>query len=185
MASNSQSATDSAEQRGVDKKHRRVIFASSLGTVFEWYDFYLYGSMAAILAQHFFSAVNPTAGFIFALLAFAAGFAVRPFGALLFGRVETEGRERQILAVLDHSGVAHLIDGGALEDGRPYLVMKNIEGRTLKNVLSQKALTLDEILQVLPAIAIALDQQHPVGEHWEYNNSAIQVLEQVMEVAQR
>ena len=67
------------------KDERRVIFASSLGTVFEWYD-YLYGSLAAIIAQHF-SGVNPTAGFIFALLAFAAGFAVRPFGALVFGRL--------------------------------------------------------------------------------------------------
>src|SRR3954462_10856840 len=53
---------------------RRVIFASSLGTVFEWYDFYLYGSLAAIISKQFFSGVNPTAAFIFALLAFAAGF---------------------------------------------------------------------------------------------------------------
>src|SRR3954462_9138048 len=65
---------------------RRVIFASSLGTVFEWYDFYLYGSLAAVISKEFFSGVNPTAAFIFALLAFAAGFAVRPFGALVFGR---------------------------------------------------------------------------------------------------
>ena len=68
-------------------EERRVIFASSLGTVFEWYDFYLYGSLAAVIAKQFFSAVNPTAGYIFALLAFAAGFAVRPLGALLFGRL--------------------------------------------------------------------------------------------------
>ncbi|NRF50484.1 MFS transporter, partial [Pseudomonas stutzeri] len=68
--------------RPMTKEERRVIFASSLGTVFEWYDFYLYGSLAAIIAGHFFSGVNPTAAFIFALLAFAAGFAVRPFGAL-------------------------------------------------------------------------------------------------------
>src|SRR5580704_4920683 len=72
---------------GIDKAHRRVIFASSLGTVFEWYDFYLYGSLAAIISKQFFSGVNETTGFIFALLAFAAGFAVRPFGALLFGRL--------------------------------------------------------------------------------------------------
>jgi hypothetical protein len=65
-----------------DKSHRRVIFASSLGTVFEWYDFYLYGSLSVIIAKHFFSGVNETTGFIFALLAFAAGFFVRPFGAL-------------------------------------------------------------------------------------------------------
>ena len=61
--------------------HKKVIFASSLGTVFEWYDFYLYGSLAAIIAKQFFSGVNPTTGMIFALLAFAAGFFVRPFGA--------------------------------------------------------------------------------------------------------
>src|ERR1700744_3952809 len=65
----------------------KVIFASSLGTVFEWYDFYLYGSLATIISKQFFSGVNETAGFIFALLAFAAGFAVRPFGALFFGRL--------------------------------------------------------------------------------------------------
>jgi MFS family permease len=65
---------------------RKVVFASSLGTVFEWYDFYLYGSLAAIISQKFFSGVNETAAFIFALLAFASGFAVRPIGALFFGR---------------------------------------------------------------------------------------------------
>ena len=62
-------------------EERMVIFASSLGTVFEWYDFYIYGTLAPILATQFFSGVNPTAAFIFTLLAFAAGFAVRPFGA--------------------------------------------------------------------------------------------------------
>src|SRR5438445_2612292 len=60
------------------REERKVIFASSLGTVFEWYDFYLYGSLAAIISEQFFSGVNPTAAFIFALIAFAAGFAVRP-----------------------------------------------------------------------------------------------------------
>jgi MFS family permease len=72
---------------GISKSDRKVIFASSLGTVFEWYDFYLYGSLAAIISKQFFSGVNETTGFIFALLAFAAGFAVRPFGALVFGRL--------------------------------------------------------------------------------------------------
>ena len=66
---------------------RLVIFASSLGTVFEWYDFYIYGTLGAILASKFFSGVAPTSAFIFTLLAFAAGFAVRPFGALVFGRL--------------------------------------------------------------------------------------------------
>ncbi|WP_066097557.1 MFS transporter [Xanthomonas massiliensis] len=65
--------------------HKRVIIASSLGTVFEWYDFFLYGSLAANIAHQFFSGVNETTGFIFTLLAFAAGFFVRPFGAALFG----------------------------------------------------------------------------------------------------
>ena len=64
-----------------------VIAASSLGTVFEWYDFYLYGLLATIISAQFFSGVNETTGFIFALAAFAAGFAVRPFGALVFGRI--------------------------------------------------------------------------------------------------
>src|SRR5262245_7806190 len=68
-------------------EERLVIFASSLGTVFEWYDFYIYGTLIAILNREFFSGANPTAGFIFTLLAFAAGFAVRPFGALFFGRL--------------------------------------------------------------------------------------------------
>src|SRR4051812_49880258 len=63
---------------------RRVIFASSLGTVFEWYDFYLYGSLAAVISKQFFSGVNPTAGFIFALLAVAAGVAGRSLCALFF-----------------------------------------------------------------------------------------------------
>jgi MFS family permease len=64
-----------------------VILASSLGTVFQWYDFYLYGSLAATIARQFFSGLNPSAAFIFARLAFATGFAVRPFGALVFGRL--------------------------------------------------------------------------------------------------
>jgi MFS family permease len=72
-----------APQGNLSSGHKKVIFASSLGTVFEWYDFYLYGSLAAIIAKQFFSGVNPTTGMIFALLAFAAGFFVRPFGAAM------------------------------------------------------------------------------------------------------
>src|SRR2546430_9080784 len=80
---------------------RTVIFASSLGTMFEWYDFYLYGSLAAIISKQFFSGVNPTAAFIFALLAFAAGFAVRPFGALFFGRLgDLVGRKYTFLITI-------------------------------------------------------------------------------------
>src|SRR5688572_7502214 len=72
--------------KGITKEERKVIFASSLGTVFEWYDFYLYGALAPIIAKQFFIG-DPTTTFIFALLAFAAGFIVRPFGALVFGRL--------------------------------------------------------------------------------------------------
>ncbi|WP_019938642.1 MFS transporter [Bordetella sp. FB-8] len=94
------------------REERRVIFASSLGTVFEWYDFYLYGSLAAIIAGHFFSGVNPTAGFIFALLAFAAGFAVRPFGALVFGRLgDLVGRKHTFLITILIMGASTFIVG--------------------------------------------------------------------------
>src|SRR5689334_5951975 len=86
---------------GIDTNHRRVIFASSLGTVFEWYDFYLYGSLSTIITKQFFSGVNETTGFIFALLAFAAGFFVRPFGALLFGRFgDLVGRKHTFLVTI-------------------------------------------------------------------------------------
>jgi MFS family permease len=91
---------------------RRVIFASSLGTVFEWYDFYLYGSLSAVIAAQFFSGVNPTAGFIFALLAFAAGFAVRPFGALVFGRLgDMIGRKHTFLVTILIMGLSTFVVG--------------------------------------------------------------------------
>jgi MFS family permease len=91
---------------------RRVIFASSLGTVFEWYDFYLYGSLAAIISKQFFSGVNPTAAFIFALLAFAAGFAVRPFGALVFGRLgDLVGRKYTFLITILIMGLSTFVVG--------------------------------------------------------------------------
>ena len=89
------------------REERKVIFASSLGTVFEWYDFYLYGSLAAIISAQFFSGVNPTAGFIFALLAFAAGFAVRPFGAIVFGRLgDLVGRKYTFLITMFIMGLS-------------------------------------------------------------------------------
>src|ERR1700712_667247 len=75
-----------AASGSMTKEERKVIFASSLGTVFEWYDFYLYGSLAAIIAKQFFAGLDPTAAFIASLMAFAAGFIVRAFGALVFGR---------------------------------------------------------------------------------------------------
>jgi MFS family permease len=97
---------------GIGKSHRRVIFAASLGTVFEWYDFYLYGSLAAIISKQFFSGVNETTGFIFALLAFAAGFAVRPFGALVFGRLgDLVGRKHTFLITIIIMGLSTALVG--------------------------------------------------------------------------
>src|SRR5688572_27224789 len=91
---------------------RTVVFASSLGTVFEWYDFYLYGSLAAIISRQFFSGVNPTAAFIFALMAFAAGFAVRPFGALVFGRIgDLVGRKYTFLVTILIMGISTFLVG--------------------------------------------------------------------------
>jgi MFS family permease len=98
--------------RGMTSEERLVIFASSLGTVFEWYDFYIYGTLAAILAKQFFSSVNATAGFIFALLAFAAGFAVRPFGALLFGRIgDLVGRKYTFFITMTLMGLGTFLIG--------------------------------------------------------------------------
>jgi MFS family permease len=99
-------------ESGIDKTHRRVIFASSLGTVFEWYDFYLYGSLAAVIAKQFFSGVNETTGFIFALLAFFAGFFVRPFGALVFGRLgDLVGRKYTFLITIVIMGLSTALVG--------------------------------------------------------------------------
>jgi MFS family permease len=97
---------------GMTSEERMVIFASSLGTVFEWYDFYIYGTLAPILAAHFFSGVNPTAAFIFTLLAFAAGFAVRPFGALFFGRLgDLIGRKYTFLITMSLMGAGTFFIG--------------------------------------------------------------------------
>jgi MFS family permease len=83
------------------RNDRLIIGAASAGTVFEWYDFYLYGSLASFITGHFFSGVNETTGYIFALLAFAAGFAVRPFGALVFGRLgDLWGRKNTFLVTM-------------------------------------------------------------------------------------
>ncbi|MBV9489320.1 MAG: MFS transporter [Verrucomicrobia bacterium] len=96
----------------IGTSHWLVIFASSLGTVFEWYDFYLYGSLAAIIGKQFFSGLNPTSQFIFALLAFAAGFAVRPFGALVFGRVgDLVGRKYTFLITILVMGISTFVVG--------------------------------------------------------------------------
>jgi predicted MFS family arabinose efflux permease len=97
---------------GMTAEERKVIFASSLGTVFEWYDFYIYGTLGAFLAKYFFSNVPPNVGFIFALLAFAAGFAVRPFGALIFGRLgDMIGRKYTFLITMTLMGVGTFFIG--------------------------------------------------------------------------
>ncbi|MBN6776770.1 MFS transporter [Pseudomonas granadensis] len=113
MASIDTASTGSPPRSGgITKEERKVIFASSLGTVFEWYDFYLYGSLAAIIAKHFFAGVNETTAFIFALLAFAAGFAVRPFGAIVFGRLgDMIGRKHTFLITIVIMGVSTAIVG--------------------------------------------------------------------------
>ena len=91
----------SAEPRPMSADEKRVIFASSLGTVFEWYDFYLFGVMSAIIAANFFTALDPATRDIFTLLAFAAGFAVRPFGAIVFGRLgDLVGRKYTFLVTI-------------------------------------------------------------------------------------
>ncbi|MGI4850299.1 MAG: MFS transporter [Janthinobacterium lividum] len=97
---------------GITTEERKVIFASSLGTVFEWYDFYLYGSLAAIIAKQFFAGTDPNTAFIFALLAFAAGFIVRPFGALVFGRLgDMIGRKYTFLVTILIMGASTFIVG--------------------------------------------------------------------------
>jgi len=98
--------------QAIDSAHRRVIFASSLGTVFEWYDFYLYGSLVTIITKKFFSGMNDTTAFLFALLAFAAGFFVRPFGALVFGRLgDLVGRKHTFLITIVIMGASTALVG--------------------------------------------------------------------------
>ena len=105
-------ATADAQSQGITAEERKVIFASSLGTVFEWYDFYLYGSLAAIIAKQFFAGTDPNTAFIFALLAFAAGFLVRPFGAIVFGRLgDMVGRKYTFLVTILLMGASTFIVG--------------------------------------------------------------------------
>src|SRR5690242_2042091 len=111
-------ATATTARGGFPDRHRmtaeerKVIFASSLGTVFEWYDFYIYGTLATILAKQFFSGVAPNAAFIFTLLAFAAGFAVRPLGALFFGRIgDLVGRKYTFLITIACMGLGTFLIG--------------------------------------------------------------------------
>ena len=101
-----------AEARPMSAEEKKVIFASSLGTVFEWYDFYLYGSLAAIIAKQFFSGLDEGSAFIFALLAFAAGFIVRPFGAIFFGRLgDMIGRKYTFLVTILIMGASTFLVG--------------------------------------------------------------------------
>ncbi|QIL83287.1 MHS family MFS transporter [Diaphorobacter sp. HDW4A] len=101
-----------AAPRPMTGEEKKVIFASSLGTVFEWYDFYLYGSLAAIIAKQFFSGLDAGSAFIFALLAFAAGFLVRPFGAIVFGRLgDMIGRKYTFLVTILIMGISTFIVG--------------------------------------------------------------------------
>ena len=96
----------------IDSAHKRVIFASSLGTVFEWYDFYLYGALLTVISKKFFSGMNDTTAFMFALLAFAAGFFVRPFGALVFGRLgDLVGRKHTFLITIVIMGLSTALVG--------------------------------------------------------------------------
>ena len=105
-------ANTSVSTAPMTAEEKKVIFASSLGTVFEWYDFYLYGSLAAIIAKQFFAGLDPTSAFIFALLAFAAGFIVRPFGALVFGRLgDMIGRKYTFLVTILIMGMSTFIVG--------------------------------------------------------------------------
>lgn len=112
---------------GTSQETQKVIFASSLGTVFEWYDFFLYGALAAVISKQFFAGVNDTTAFIFALMAFAAGFIVRPFGALVFGRLgDMIGRKYTFLATIILMGVATFCVGllpnyASIEIGRAHV----------------------------------------------------------------
>src|ERR687898_2489080 len=90
-----------ARKRPMTREEKRVILASSAGTIFEWYDFYLYGALAAVIGAQFFSSFPETTRHVFALLAFAAGFLVRPFGALVFGRLgDMVGRKYTFLVTI-------------------------------------------------------------------------------------
>jgi MFS family permease len=96
----------------LETRHGRVILGAALGTAFEWYDFFLYGSLAAVISRQFFAGVNETTAFIFALLTFAVGFAVRPFGALFFGRLgDLMGRKKTFLATIVLMGTATVLVG--------------------------------------------------------------------------
>ncbi|HEX2801288.1 MAG TPA: MFS transporter [Phenylobacterium sp.] len=119
--------------------NRTVIVGASVGTIFEWYDFYLYGSLAGFISEQFFSGVNATTGYIFALLAFAAGFAVRPFGAVVFGRLgDLWGRKNTFLVTMLLMGLSTFVVGllpgyGQIGVAAPIalIVMRLVQGLAL------------------------------------------------------
>ncbi|MGH7456404.1 MAG: MFS transporter, partial [bacterium] len=99
--------TQTATSAVHDYKIGQVIFASSAGTMIEWYDFYLYGTLAVFFSTLFYPPGNPTVAFLASLATFGAGFAVRPFGALVFGRVgDLVGRKYAFLVTLTIMGGA-------------------------------------------------------------------------------
>jgi MFS family permease len=101
-----------AAPAALDRKHTLVIFASSLGTVFEWYDFYIYGTLAAFFGKLFFPAGNETAGYLSSLALFGVGFSVRPFGALVFGRLgDLVGRKYTFLVTIIVMGLSTALVG--------------------------------------------------------------------------
>jgi len=137
---------------GMMAGERLVILASSFGTVFEWFDFYIYGTLGVFLAKHFFSNVTPAVGFIFTLLAFAAGFAVRPFGALLFGRIgDLVGRKYAFLVTMTLMGL----------------------GTSLIGVLPAYA----TVGMIAPVILIGLRLVQGLAQGGEYGGAAIYVAE--------
>lgn len=133
-------------------EERKVIVASSLGTIFEWYDFVLFGSLAGVIAAQFFSKADPTTGFIFALLAFSAGFIIRPLGAVVFGRIgDVVGRKYTFLVTIVIMGVATFAVG----------------------LLP----TYDQIGIVAPCILIALRMLQGLAVGGEYGGAVVYVAE--------
>ena len=119
------------------REERKIIFASSLGTVFEWYDFFLYGALATVLSKQFFAGVNDTTAFIFALMAFAAGFLVRPFGALVFGRLgDMIGRQYTFLMTIVLMGLSTFAVGllptyASIGIAAPIMLLRMLQGLAL------------------------------------------------------
>ncbi len=148
----------------VEMSHARVILAASLGTGFEWYDFFLYGSLASVISRQFFAGVDETTGFIFALLTFAAGFAVRPFGALLFGRMgDLVGRKRTFLATIIIMGTATTLVG----------ILPNYQSAGIAAPIALIALRMLQGLAIggeFGGAAIYVAEHAPPGERGRYTS---------------